>query len=108
TPAIDEAIGAADVFIFETNIDFASAEFHYFMDQHGYLPRGETLSRKLSPEAREKYLPLIKELRLDQDRLDYFRPGLAVFMLQQAHGASQAGWVPGVRCNLLKTDKTDR
>ena len=101
TPAIDEAIAASDAFIFETNIDFASAEFHYFMDQHGYLPRGETLSKKLSPEARERYLALIKELKIDQGRLDYFRPGLAVFMLQQAHSASQAGWAPGVDANLL-------
>ena len=106
TPAIDEAIAASDVFIFETNIDFASAEFHYFMDQHGYLPRGETLSKKLSPEARERYLALIKELRLDQNRLDYFRPGLAVFMLQQAHSAGQAGWAPGVDANLLRMAKT--
>jgi len=106
TPVIDEAIAASDVFIFETNIDFASTEFHYFMDQHGYLPRGETLSKKLSPEARERYLALIKELKLDQGRLDYFRPGLAVFMLQQAHSVGQAGWAPGVDANLLKQAKT--
>src|SRR3954469_10986462 len=39
TPAIDKAIAAADVLIFETNVDFATAEFHYYMDRQGYLPR---------------------------------------------------------------------
>jgi uncharacterized protein YbaP (TraB family) len=59
------------------------------------------LSKKLSPEARERYLALIKELRIDQDKLDYFRPGLAVFMLQQAHSLGQGGWVPGVDATLM-------
>ena len=107
TPAMEKAIAAADVFIFETNMDFATAEFHYFMDQQGYLPRGETLPKKLSTEARERYLTLIKDLKLDQNRVDYLRPGLAVFLLEQAHARSQIGYVPGVDANLLRQAKQD-
>src|SRR5215470_13660635 len=52
TAAIDKAIAAADVFMFETNVDFATAEFHYFVDHEGYLPPGQTLASKLSPAAK--------------------------------------------------------
>src|SRR3954463_15996224 len=58
TAAIDKAIAAADVFMFETNVDFATAEFHYFVDQQGYLPPGQTLASKLSPAAKDRYVEL--------------------------------------------------
>src|SRR5215472_15375218 len=32
TPALDQAINSADVFVFEANLDNATAELHYFMD----------------------------------------------------------------------------
>ena len=55
TPALDEAINSADVFVFETNLGYSTAEFHYFMDHQGHPPRGP---------------------------VDYLRPGVAVFLLE--------------------------
>jgi len=64
TLAIDQAIDAADIFVFEANLDFSTAEFHYFMDKFGYLPRGQTLHAPVatpSPRSiddRQRCLPV--------------------------------------------------
>jgi uncharacterized protein YbaP (TraB family) len=108
TPAIDQAIGASDVFAFETNLDFSTAEFHYFMDNHGYLPRGQTLHAMLSPVALKQYSALIAEMNIDPNKLDYLRPGLAGLFIQTAyaatHGSLRLG--PGVDAALVSYAKT--
>jgi uncharacterized protein YbaP (TraB family) len=107
TPAIDQAIGAADVFAFETNLDFATAEFHYFMDNRGYLPRGQTLHAMLSPVARKQYETLIQDMHLDPNRVDYLRPGLASLILESAYSATHLSLKlgPGVDATLVKYAK---
>jgi len=107
TPAIDKAIAAADVFMFETNVDFATAEFHYFVDHQGYLPPGQTLASKLSPAAKDHYIELIRTMRLDRNKVDYLRPGVAVWMLQQAYVATHGNLVPGVDATLLREAKEE-
>ncbi|HMI96533.1 MAG TPA: TraB/GumN family protein [Micropepsaceae bacterium] len=106
-PAIDQAIGAADVFVFEANLDFGTAEFHYFMDNFGYLPRGQTLHAMLSPEARKQYVTLIQDMHLDPNRLDYLRPGLASLILENAYMATHTSLKlgPGVDASLVKYAK---
>jgi uncharacterized protein YbaP (TraB family) len=105
TPAIEKAIAAADVFMFEANIDFATTEFHYFVDHQGYLPPGQTLASKLSPAARDRYLELMRTMRIDQNRVDYLRPGVAVLLLQQVYFAAHGKLAPGVDASLLRQAK---
>ncbi len=108
TSAIDQAIGAADVFAFETNLEFATAEFHYFMDNRGYLPRGQTLHAMLSPVARKQYETLMEDMRLDPNRVDYLRPGLASLILENAYLSTHASLKlgPGVDATLVGYAKT--
>src|SRR5579863_647385 len=103
TPALDQAINTADVFVFEANLDNATAEFHYFMDNQGYLPRGQTLHKMLSPPALKKYVALIEDFHIDSAKLDYLRPGVAVFMLEPAliRTQSPVPLVPGVDATLV-------
>ena len=109
TPALDAAINTADVFVFETNLDFSTAEFHYYMDNHGYLPRGQTLHKMLSPLALKNYVSLIHDMHIDPDKLDYLRPGVAVFLLQRTFiGAhSSVPLVPGVDATLIHYAKSN-
>ena len=107
-PAIEQAISAADVFVFEANGDFSNAELHYFIDNFGYLPRGKTLHAMLSPAALKQYDALIDDMHLDRNKLDYLRPGLAGLMLQNAYLATHASVTlgPGVDATLINYAKT--
>jgi len=105
TPAIENVIAAADAFMFEANIDFATAEFHYFIDHQGYLPPGQTLADKLSPAARDRYVELIRTLRIDRNKVDYLRPGVALLQLQQVYFAAHGNLAPGVDAGLLRQAK---
>jgi hypothetical protein len=91
--------------MFEANLDFATAEFHYFLDKHGYLPRGHTLHTMLSPAAQEQYTSLIRDFHLDPDRIDYLRPGVALMMLDQVAGGTRLALVPGVDAALTRYGK---
>jgi uncharacterized protein len=107
TPHIDQAIGASDVFAFEVNLDFSTAEFHYFMDNHGYLARGQTVHAMLSPVALKQYAALIAEMNIDPNKLDYLRPGLAGLFLQNAYAATHGSLIlgPGVDAALISYAK---
>jgi uncharacterized protein len=102
-PAVDEAMGAADVFVFETNLDYSTAEFHYYIDNFGYLPRGQTLHKLLSPAAQEQYFALIRDMHFDLNKIDYLRPGVAVLLLDRAFIPTQAAvrLGPGVDASLV-------
>ena len=95
------------MFAFEANLDFSTAEFHYFIDNHGYLP-GQTLHAMLSPAALKQYSALIAEMNIDPNKLDYLRPGLAGLFLQTTyaatHGSLRLG--PGVDAALVSYAKT--
>jgi uncharacterized protein len=84
TPALDQVINTADVFVFEADLDNSTAEFHYFIDNYGYLPRGQTLHKMLSTPALMKYVSLIQGNHIDSAKLDYLRPGVAAVMLEPA------------------------
>jgi uncharacterized protein YbaP (TraB family) len=103
TPAMDEAINTADVFVFEANLDNLKAELHYFMDSQGYLPRGQKLSKMLSPQALTNYVALIEGSHIDPARVDYLRPGVAVLMLQPVlmRTRSEVPFAPGVDETLV-------
>jgi uncharacterized protein YbaP (TraB family) len=103
TPAIEQAIGAADIFVFEANVDFSTAELHYFIDKYGYLPRGQTLHAMLSPAALKQYVALIEDMHVDPNKLDYLRPGIAGLMLGNAYLATHASQTlgPGVDATLI-------
>ena len=105
TPVIEKAIASADVFMFEVNLDFATAEFHYFLDRHGYLQPGQTLHKMLSPTALEQYRSLIRNFQLDPNRVDYLRPGVAVLMLNQAAAGERLALAPGVDATLTRYGK---
>jgi uncharacterized protein YbaP (TraB family) len=108
TPEIDQAIAAADVFAFEANIDFGTTELHYFIDNHGYLPRGQTLHAMLSPVALKQYAALIVDAHIDPNKVDYLRPGLAGIMLEKAYMATHAlgTFGPGVDVALINYAKS--
>ncbi|HEY4265168.1 MAG TPA: TraB/GumN family protein [Micropepsaceae bacterium] len=103
TPAIDKAIKAADAFVFEADLDFGTAEFHYYMDNYGYLPRGQTLHQMLSPAAQKQYFTLIRDMQIDLNKLDYLQPGLAVLLLDRAFIGTHASrpLEPGVDAQLV-------
>jgi uncharacterized protein YbaP (TraB family) len=103
TPTIDQAISAADSFAFEANLDFSTAEFHYFIDNYGYLPRGQTLHGLLSPAALKQYVTLIQNMRIDPNKVDYLRPGVAVLLLERAFITTRSSVPlgPGVDAELV-------
>jgi len=111
TPVIDQAIAAADLFMFEANTDYATTEFHYFVDKNGYLPRGQTLHALLSPEAQKRYFALLEEMHLDPHKVDYLRPGLADMLIEMAYSATHASQHgplelgPGVDASLVRYAK---
>jgi uncharacterized protein YbaP (TraB family) len=90
TEAVDHAMGAADAFVFEADLDYSGAEFHYYLDNFGYLPRGQTLHKLLSPAAQEQYFALIRNMHFDLNKIDYLRPGLAVLLLDRAFVPTQS------------------
>jgi uncharacterized protein YbaP (TraB family) len=103
TPAIDHAIKSADAFVFETNLDFGTAEFHYYVDNYGYLPRGQTLHQMLSPAAQKQYFALIEDMHIDLNKVDYLQPGLAALLLERAFIGNRASrpLEPGVDAQLV-------
>jgi hypothetical protein len=102
-PAIDQAIKSADAFIFEADLDFGTAEFHYYVDNYGYLPRGQTLHQMLSAQAQQQYFTLIRDMHIDLNKLDYLQPGLAVLMLDRAFIGTHSSQplMPGVDAQLV-------
>jgi uncharacterized protein YbaP (TraB family) len=108
TEAVDRAMGAADAFVFEADLDYSGAEFHYYLDNFGYLPRGQTLHKLLSPEAQEQYFALIRNMHFDLNKIDYLRPGLAVLLLDRAFVPTQSSVPlgPGVDSSVVSYAKS--
>jgi uncharacterized protein YbaP (TraB family) len=106
--AVDHAMGAADSFVFEADLDYSGAEFHYYLDNFGYLPRGQTLHKLLSPAAQEQYFALIRNMHFDLNKIDYLRPGLAVLLLDRAFVPTQSSVQlgPGVDSSVVAYAKS--
>jgi hypothetical protein len=104
TPVIDKAIDSADDFAFEASLSHDLSEITNFYDKNGYLPRGQTLHSKLSPEALKKYKQLIADMRIDPDKVDYLQPWYASELISGAYGArhSNLHLVSGVDVSLMK------
>ncbi len=97
TKAIDTALDAADIFVFEAPMDDAGkAAVAEFVRQHGSLPSGTTLSSLLGKDALKDYRHAIAIAHVAPEMLEHERPWLAsilidVAYLQQLHYGVEGG-----------------
>ena len=82
TKAIDSAIRASDVFVFETAMtQDQKNKMSLFVQDHGKLPHGQALSRMLSPRGQKDFETALARTPLDRDTVDTMRPWLASVVL---------------------------
>jgi len=85
TPAIDAAIDAADVFVFEVPMGEAEkADVQAFVKENGLLPPGMALPSLLDDEARKDYAAALALTHVPPETLTPMRPWLALLMLNVA------------------------
>jgi uncharacterized protein len=90
TPAIDAAIDASDVFVFEAPLDAGGkAQIADFVRAHGMLPAGKTLPSLLNARALQDYRSALAATGLPPERLDTMRPWLASIALEAAYMEKQ-------------------
>lgn len=79
TPALEAALGEAEVVVFEINIEESKnvANMQQLIAKLGLLPPGQTLRKLLAPEGRAKYERVLGILGIPAVGLDPFRPWLA-------------------------------
>jgi hypothetical protein len=83
TPALDAALGEAQVLVFEIDIDEAKdvVATQKLIAKFGVLPEGTTLRKLLAPEQRAKFERIAASLGLPPAALDGFRPWLAALTI---------------------------
>ena len=82
TKAIDAAIRSSDVFVFETALTpNEMAKMRLFVRDNGTLPRGESLSKKLSPQGLKDFNKALTLTPLDPASVNTMRPWLALMVL---------------------------
>ena len=82
TKAIDAAIRASDVFVFETALTAEeTGKMRLFVRERGNLPHGQALSRMLSPEGLKDFRKALTMTPLDPQSVDAMRPWLALMVL---------------------------
>jgi uncharacterized protein YbaP (TraB family) len=82
TKAIDSAIRASDVFVFEIAMtQDENNKMSLFVQDHGKLPRGQVLSRRLSPRGLKDFEKALARTPLDRKTVDTMRPWLAGMVL---------------------------
>jgi uncharacterized protein YbaP (TraB family) len=82
TKAIDAAIHASDAFVFETALTPQQiGKMRLFIHDHGTLPRGQVLSRMLSPQGLKDFNKALTLTPLDPQSVDAMRPWLALMVL---------------------------
>jgi hypothetical protein len=82
TKAIDSAIRASDVFVFETAMtQDQKNKMSLFVQDHGRLPHGKALSRMLSPRGLKDFERALSRTPLDPESVDTMRPWLALVVL---------------------------
>ncbi len=82
THAIDAAIRASDVFVFEVAMtQDENNKMSLFVQDHGKLPRGQVLSRMLSPRGLKDFEKALARTPLDRKSVDTMRPWLASVVL---------------------------
>ncbi len=104
TPAIDQAMARADVFVFELPTDAATMErMQGLVAAHGYLPPGESLKARLDPAGQADLDAALAATRLPLAAVDRDRPWLAGLQMEFAE-LSHSGYAAdsGVDAMVLK------
>jgi uncharacterized protein YbaP (TraB family) len=82
TKTIDAAIHSSNVFVFETAMTQDQRnKMSLFVQDHGRLPRGQMLSRMLSPRGLKDFEKALASTPLDREAVDTMRPWLALVVL---------------------------
>lgn len=82
TEAIDAAIRSSDVFVFEIALtQDQKNKTSLFVQDHGRLPHGQTLSGMLSPGGRKDLELALARTPFDRKAIDTMRPWLALVVL---------------------------
>jgi len=82
TKAIDSAIRASDIFVFETALtQDQMSKMKLFVRDNGRLPHGQVLSRMLSPKGLKDLKSALIMTPLDPESVDTMRPWLALMVL---------------------------
>lgn len=90
SPAIDAALGRAELVVFETPTNAAAqAEVARVVAEAGMAPAGATLSQRLAPEDAARLARVTKALGVDAKALDGLRPWLAALQLSLRYVARQ-------------------
>lgn len=86
TPALVDVLGKVDSFVFEVPVTekAAMADAQDFIDTHGYLPEGQTLSGLLSAEALTHFKAVVAGLSLKPQEVEKLRPWLAQLTLSSS------------------------
>ena len=84
TPAIDAAMNASDVFVFEIPMDDAQQKqrVQAFIAQNGLLPAGMALPSMLNADERQDYSAAVAMAHVPAENLTPMRPWLAALTLQ--------------------------
>ncbi len=90
TPAINAAIGKANVFVFEVSMDEkAQTEIRKLVAQMGLLAPGQSLREMLQPSARADFDAAIETAHLPPDVVDHEKPWLVSLQLLVAEGTAK-------------------
>lgn len=83
SPAVDAAIAASDVFVFEAPLGEAGVkQTQDFVRANGMLPDNKALASVLAPRARRDYEAALAESHLPPETVAHMRPWLAAIVLE--------------------------
>ena len=83
--AIDDAIDASDVFVFEAPLgQSGQTETEDFVRENGMLPDAESLPSLLDSDARKEYRDAVVQSHVPPENLTHMRPWLAAIVIETA------------------------
>ncbi|MGH6890091.1 MAG: TraB/GumN family protein [Rhizomicrobium sp.] len=83
SPAVDKALKASDVFVFEAPLgEEGLRATQDFVRANGMLPTNRSLSSQLDPKARRAYLSVVAASHVPPESLAHLRPWLAEIVLE--------------------------
>ena len=86
TPAVDAAMKASDVFVFEIPMDDSTkGDITSFVQKNGYLPPKTTLPSLLDAKAQKDYAQVLTLTHIPGDKLQTMRPWLAALVLDVSY-----------------------
>lgn len=82
-PRVDAALAGAEEFVTETDMPGpnSASEYTAYVQAHGFLPAGQTLSSQLSPAEAAQLARVIRTLNLDPVQFQQQRPWYAAIQL---------------------------